>query len=313
MMKSRFSSILEKTLLFQILFALVFPVYFVSHSYLDQRDLMLLLNMILLILSALSFRKVWIQVITTGVISYLGLHLDIRMFFFHWLTSFFFSAFILTLIGRYLSEKQSTIDLIKSLANSLDSRDEYTAHHSRNVAHYSRAIAMEMNLSTRRCENLYFGGLLHDIGKIGVPENILNKPSKLTNEEFLQIKQHPLIGFNLVKHIKRFKHNGIHNMILYHHERYDGKGYPYGLKGNEIPLEARIMAVADAFDAMTSRRIYRSHIELSTVIKILKENRGTQFDPAIVNTFLDVLENESYARKPIIPPLAHSSSLGRFS
>ncbi|MBP3952652.1 HD-GYP domain-containing protein [Bacillus sp. YZJH907-2] len=273
------------------------PIYFYANQFFDNRDLSFGINLIILTFSALSFRKLSIQAISSGFIALLGepnfSHMNLHMFFFHWFTSFVTAAFIVTLLEKYFNEKKSTIDLINSLAKSLDSRDEYTAFHSQNVADYSKKIALEMKLPRRVCENIYYGGLLHDIGKIGIPEAVLNKPSALTDQEYDQIKQHPVIGFNLVKHIHRFKQSGILNMIQYHHERFDGTGYPHGLKGNAIPLEARIMAVADAFDAMTSRRNYRTQADWTSVLDELQQHKSTQFDPYVVDAFFNVLERDS--------------------
>jgi len=130
-------------------------------------------------------------------------------------------------------------------------------------------------------------GLIHDIGKIGINESILQKPSKLTKNEYAEVKTHPVIGENVVKHV-RFLKKGL-PIIRHHHERYDGKGYPDGLKGEKIPLLARIIAVADAFDAMTSDRPYRKAFSPQEAIEKLKENAGTQFDPQIVKIFIDAL------------------------
>lgn len=296
-MKSKASILLEKTTIFRWLFFATIPIYLFADQYIQQRDITFGVNLIFLFLSALSFRKILIQAITSGVISIVGelhvSHFHIHMFIFHWFSSFACAAFIVTLLEKYLVEKRNILDLINSLAKSLDSRDTYTASHSQNVASYSKRIAMEMKLPYRICENLYYGGLLHDIGKIGVPEAILNKPSRLTDQEYLLIKKHPLTGFHLVKHIERFKQSGILNMILYHHERYDGKGYPHGLKGNDIPLEARIMAVADAFDAMTSKRVYRNQADWGTVLDELHHNKEKQFDPLVVDAFLKILKHDN--------------------
>lgn len=122
--------------------------------------------------------------------------------------------------------KEDSIEFTRALAKALDSRDAYTLHHSENVAAFASAIAKKMNLPNEICDIIHIGGLLHDIGKIGIPEQILNKPGKLTDEEYEIIKNHPLIGYEIVKHISSFKDSGIHEIVLYHHERYDGKGYP---------------------------------------------------------------------------------------
>lgn len=184
------------------------------------------------------------------------------------------------------------LEIIISLAKILDSKDSYTANHSQNVARYAVMIAKEMNLPDSVCENVYIGGLLHDIGKVGISENILLKAGSLTDEEYDTIKTHPMIGHDAIDHIESFQENGILDMVLYHHERYDGNGYPKGLKGEEIPFLARIMAVADSFDAMTSKRVYRDQLEFEHVVNDISKNRGIQFDPEIADVFLDILHRE---------------------
>jgi putative nucleotidyltransferase with HDIG domain len=204
--------------------------------------------------------------------------------------------FLITIIASGLMKNvqkvtEDNLELTKALANALDSRDTYTLHHSENVARYSVEIAENMKLSEDLCKIIHIGGLLHDIGKIGVPENILTKPGKLTVDEYNLIKQHPTIGYEMIKHVTSFRKNGILDIVLYHHERYDGKGYPEGLKGNEIPLVARIVAVADTFDAMTSKRVYRNELDLEYTLNKIRKNKGTQFDPEIVDIFLNLFNN----------------------
>lgn len=194
--------------------------------------------------------------------------------------------------NQYLLQKQNKTELIMALSKLLDSRDTYTANHSENVANYSLMIAKEMGLSKAQAKAIYIGGLLHDTGKIGVPESILLKPTALTDDEYEIIKQHPLLGFESLKHISYIKDSGVLDMILYHHERYDGSGYPQGLKGTEIPLAARIMAIADSFDAMTSRRGYNDVLDVHYAINEISKNKGTQFDPEIADVFLNILKSE---------------------
>ncbi|HEY4550895.1 MAG TPA: HD-GYP domain-containing protein [Bacillus sp. (in: firmicutes)] len=189
--------------------------------------------------------------------------------------------------------KEDNLELIITLANALDSRDPYTLHHSENAAKYSVQIAEKMKLPKDHCEIIREGALLHDIGKIGIPEHILMKSEKLTDEEYEIIKSHPTIGYKMIKHVANFHKNGILDIVLYHHERYDGKGYPTRLKGNQIPLFARIVSVADTFDAMTSRRVYRNEIDLEYTLKEIHRNRGTQFDPEIVDVFLSLFEQDN--------------------
>ncbi|NMD68711.1 HD-GYP domain-containing protein [Bacillus sp. DNRA2] len=193
---------------------------------------------------------------------------------------------------QFFHIKKLKQELVTALSNSLGSRDTYTGHHSENVAKYALMIAKRIKLSKEQCDAIYIGGLLHDIGKIGVSESILKKPTRLTREEFEQIKRHPDLGFNMLKHISSVEELGVLDMVRYHHERYDGTGYPAGLKGEEIPMVARIICVADSFDAMTSTRTYRNALDLSYAKSEIFNNRGIQFDPFIADIFLEILENE---------------------
>ncbi|WP_239454237.1 HD-GYP domain-containing protein [Bacillus suaedaesalsae] len=182
--------------------------------------------------------------------------------------------------------KEENRQLTKVLANALVSRDPYTLHHSENAAKYSLELAEEMNLSKDICDSIRTGTLLHDIGKIGIPENILNKDDKLTDQEYKIIKDHPQIGYKIIEDVSIFNENGVSDIVLYHHERYDGKGYPEGLKEDEIPLTPRIVAVADAFDAMSSKRSYREELDHDYILNEISKGKGTQFNPKIVDIFL---------------------------
>ncbi|WP_147535803.1 HD-GYP domain-containing protein [Bacillus marasmi] len=200
--------------------------------------------------------------------------------------------FAYTITKQFLHIQKLKNDLVTALSNSLGSRDTYTGQHSENVAKYALMIAKKLKFSKEECNAIYIGGLLHDIGKIGISETILKKPTKLTLEEFEQIKLHPELGYNMIMHISSFAELGVLEMVRYHHERFDGKGYPAGLKGEEIPLAARILCVADSFDAMTSKRTYRNALDLSYAKAEIADNRCTQFDPYITDIFLEILENE---------------------
>lgn len=228
----------------------------------------------------------------SGYLSMVGFHgMDLIFYLFHWGIYFLLTIMIKLLIERYQTEQEDTLALVITLSKTLDARDTYTASHSENVAHYAALIAEKMRLSPRTCQNIYIGALLHDIGKIGVPEHILNKPSQLTEAEFEHIKQHPQRGYEMVNHITKFKKTGLLDIIRYHHERYDGTGYPFGLKELNIPLAARIVSVADSFDAMTSKRVYRSQpLTTEYVINEFKRNSGTQFDPCAVRALIALIE-----------------------
>lgn len=196
-------------------------------------------------------------------------------------------------VRQYLALQEQKKEFILSLAKSLDSRDSYTGNHSESVANYALLIAKEMKLTEKQCDDIYFGGLLHDIGKIGIPELILNKPGKLTDEEYAYIQQHTNIGYDTLKHVTSFKSDGILDMVQSHHERYDGKGFPNGLKGEQIPKSARIIALADSFDAMTTNRVYKNSKKIEDAIIDIEKNKGKQFDPAIADVFLQVLKRIS--------------------
>ncbi len=179
--------------------------------------------------------------------------------------------------------------LLHSLTAAVDAKDPYTCGHSRRVALLSRRIAREAGLDEALCERIYMSGVLHDVGKIGVPEEVLRKPGKLTPEEFDLIKRHPAIGARILKDIKQIQ--DVIPGVLYHHERYDGRGYPAGLAGTDIPLIGRVICLADCLDAMTSTRTYRSALPLSQALKEIERGRGSQFDPNLANALLRIDED----------------------
>lgn len=170
--------------------------------------------------------------------------------------------------------EEISLQLMQTFSTTIEAKDEYTRGHSYRVAEYSALIARELNWDEDEIRNLKNAAYLHDIGKIGIPDNILNKPVKLTDEELGVIKEHTVIGAEILKNITLIDH--VKEAARSHHERYDGRGYPDGLKGEEIPLYARIIAVADSFDAMKSRRIYRSPLDDQVVYNEIFQNRGTQ-------------------------------------
>lgn len=186
--------------------------------------------------------------------------------------------------------EKAYLESIETLRFTVEAKDNYTRGHSDRVSEYSVLIGRKLGLPSKDLETLKIGGLFHDIGKIGISDSILLKNGKLTNKEYDEIKSHPIIGKNILSNAAIFQ--DIIPIVLYHHERYDGKGYPYGLSDKDIPLLARIVAVADAFDAMTSRRSYRNELDIEYVKEELKNKTGTQFDPVVATTFLDILNNE---------------------
>jgi HD-GYP domain-containing protein (c-di-GMP phosphodiesterase class II) len=180
------------------------------------------------------------------------------------------------------------IATIGSLAHAIEARDPYTRGHSERVGSYAAWLAKALHFSRKKIELLTFASRLHDIGKVSIPDSILLKPGRLTPEERAQIQLHPVHSIEILRNLK-FIRLAL-PFILHHHERYDGQGYPYGLKGKAIPLEARILAVADAFDAMLSDRPYRQGLKLDVIVREFKQNSGKQFDPEVTKIFLVIIE-----------------------
>lgn len=185
--------------------------------------------------------------------------------------------------------EKAYLDIVETLRATVEAKDSYTRGHSDRVSAYSVLIGKYLNLSEEELENLKIGGLFHDVGKIGIPDTILLKNGKLTDEEYTEIKSHPIIGFNILNNSEMFKN--IIPFVKYHHERFDGKGYPEGLSGESIPYMARIAAIADSFDAMSSKRVYRDSMQKEVVREEIAKNSGTQFDPEISKVFLDIIDN----------------------
>ncbi len=181
-----------------------------------------------------------------------------------------------------------TLNAIMAIAKTIEAKDEYTSGHSERVAECSVAIAKRLGWEESKVKELHYMGLLHDIGKIGVPDEILKKPLPLEEEEYNILKKHSTTGAEILRKIKSFANLRIG--ALYHHERYDGKGYPEGLMGEQIPIEARIIAIADTYDAMTTNRAYRDRLPDEVVLAEFKKCKGTQFDEAIVEVFIRMLE-----------------------
>lgn len=196
---------------------------------------------------------------------------------------------------------------IQSLALALEAKDPYTKGHSERVTQHATEIARRLRLSEKDCERLGQMSLMHDIGKIGVPESILTKPGKLSSEEWALLCQHTVIGAKIVEPLHLPKNEIA--IIKSHHERIDGKGYPERLAGNEIPVEARIVSVADAFDAMTTDRPYRRALSLSTACQELRRNAGTQFDPEVARLFVEMLE-DGYVEVPQVIPFTRLRAAG---
>ena len=204
---------------------------------------------------------------------------------------FFFPLFLARRsFELYTKMRKMYLETIRALAAAIDAKDPYTKGHSERVAQLSVVLAQDLHLSDRDIENIEYTALLHDIGKIGIDDRILGKSSKLSNEEFKKIKEHPIVGANIIEPVDFLKNS--YEAIYHHHERYNGGGYPDGLKAKDIPLCARIIAVADAYDAMGSDRPYRKKLSKEKILKEFTEQSGKQFDPQIVNALMSILKRE---------------------
>jgi hypothetical protein len=193
-------------------------------------------------------------------------------------------------IRLFAETQQLVLGTLRSMTRAIDARDSYTQGHSERVAKLGFELAQALGLPESSRQEIYLAGILHDIGKIGIPDHVLLKAGPLTDEEYETIKQHPVIGYRIIEQLSKL--NFTLPGILHHHERWDGNGYPHKLKGDEIPLVARILAVADSFDAMTSSRPYRQHMPIERARQIISEGAGVQWDPEIVQVFLKWLDSK---------------------
>lgn len=193
--------------------------------------------------------------------------------------------------SKYRHSHEVTEQALRTFAKIIDVKDEYTSGHSYRVAIYTRALAKRLGMTDDEQERMYYIALLHDIGKVGIPVEILGKNGRLTEDEFALIKTHPSIGGDILKEFSSIP--GVEDGARYHHERYDGNGYGEGLIGEQIPLCARIICVADAYDAMSSARCYRSRMDTAHIIRELTECSGTQFDPRIAAVMLDLINSDA--------------------
>jgi putative nucleotidyltransferase with HDIG domain len=190
-------------------------------------------------------------------------------------------------VRLYHNIRNNYLKTIRAFALAVEAKDEYTHGHSENVMKYAVMIAKHLNLPHQEIERVQYAGLLHDIGKIGVSEYILNKPGKLTPQEFQEIKKHPELGARIISDVPFLK--SLVPLVLHHHEYFGGGGYPNGIAGEDIPFGARILTVSDAYEAMTSDRPYRKSLSQDIAFSILDTQRGIQFDPAIVDAFLEIM------------------------
>ena len=202
-----------------------------------------------------------------------------------------FIAYILGCSEEIVShERKMLLEVIAALTEAVDAKDTYTRGHSGRVAKYSRAIAERLGMDEDEAERIYRMALLHDVGKIGVPDAVLNKPGKLTSGEYAVIQSHASLGGDILAKVESMP-DLVHG-ARWHHERVDGHGYPDGLRGDEIPLEARIICVADCYDAMTSNRVYREHLPQDVVRREIENNAGTQFDKDVAKAMLELIDED---------------------
>lgn len=194
----------------------------------------------------------------------------------------------------YSKLKRGFYDTVETLAEAIEKKDHYTGGHTKRVVHYSMCIAKYMNLTSEELERIRLGAILHDVGKIGVEDKILKKQAPLDRDEWSVMQTHPNLGYDIMKRVESLK--DVMGGMRFHHERWDGKGYPLGLKGDEIPLIARIISVGDTYDAMVSTRPYRKGMDPKQAFDEIVKCRGTQFDPDVVDAFILAFQNEKMGR-----------------
>ena len=199
-------------------------------------------------------------------------------------------AFVIQNSELFNNLEKAYLDTLSALTNAIDAKDSYTRGHSDRVTDLSVRLAKEAKLENSELEKIRLAGMLHDIGKIGIPESILNKPGRLDDQEFEVIKSHPVLGVSILGSVE-FLQNVV-PIIKYHHERYDGKGYPDKLKGNDIPYLARIVSIADTYDAMTTNRPYRKALTTEESLREIERCKGTQFDPELADLFIQMIQRD---------------------
>ncbi|WP_427339927.1 HD-GYP domain-containing protein [Caloranaerobacter sp. DY30410] len=250
------------------------------------------------ILSGQSLIKMWMKnlkgfIPNTTAIGTLGLIIALAYISYGaFAVMIFFSPLLLARYSYklYMDMRHVYMETIQALTNAMEAKDAYTRGHAERVGKYAVKLAKALDLSDRRIENIKNAAILHDIGKIGIDDQILKKPGKLTDEEYEKIKKHPSIGAEILKGVNFLKE--VSDIVRHHHERYDGKGYPDGLKENEIPAEAAILAIADVYDAMTSDRPYRKALSKEVALSEIEKNAGTQFNPEFAKMFVKIMRNE---------------------
>ncbi len=211
-------------------------------------------------------------------------------------------------LEKLLDDLRESYDAtLDALVSAIESRDCETKHHCRRVQAYASMLAERLQMTPEQLVDISYGALLHDVGKIGVPDSILLKPGKLTDEEWVTMRNHTLIGYKMVSRIKFLR--GAAEIVLSHHERWDGRGYPHKLAGEEIPLGARIFSVIDAFDAITSKRVYKEAVPIEDAKREIARSAGSQFDPRVVAAFLEVGEAQLVEIRATAERTSHATSL----
>jgi len=250
------------------------------------------------IISSQSFIKTWAQNVKGTVLSSLSvgvLGIIIALSYTAYgafVVLLFFAPLLLARYSfkLYLDMKKVNFETIKALNKAVEVKDPYTSGHASRVGEYAIKLAQALKLPDNRIEKIRIAAILHDIGKIGISDSILNKTGVLTDDEYEAIKQHPLIGAQIVDNVDFLR--DVTEIIKYHHERYDGKGYPEGIDGENIPMEAAILSIADVYDAMTSDRPYRKALPVEKALTEIEKNAGTQFHPEIACTFINIVKEE---------------------
>ncbi len=245
-----------------------------------------------------NFIKIWITnikgtILSSIAVGTMGIIMALSFISYgYWAVILFLGPLLLARYSfkLYIDMINVSLSTIESLSKALDAKDSYTSGHASRVEEYAVKLASAYGLSLKKIEDIKKAAILHDIGKIGINERILNKSASLTFEEFQKIKEHPKVGADIIGEISFLK--DISEIIRYHHERYDGKGYPEGLKGDEVPIEAYIIAIVDSYDAMTSDRPYRNALSKEEALREIKINAGMQFHPMVAESFIHMMGSE---------------------
>ena len=282
-------------------FTLLILLYTISYAIFNTGILMLLISF----LNKESFLKLWLKLlywILPNFIAIAPFGYFIALLYHQSMGKIYIALMVGPLLlarysfQLYQNSKIQYYKTIKALTATIEAKDPYTEGHSRRVEMYASQIARKLGLTESKIQSIEVAALLHDIGKIGINDSILNKNTSLCDSEMIQIHNHPIIGIKILEDIELPPKSK--EIIKYHHERYDGMGYPTGIKGDEVPLEAYILSAADAYDAMTSNRPYRYAMSTEKAISILLENKGTQFHPGVIDAFISILrQNEAMKRK----------------